>query len=100
MFVNRVLFGIVVVVLLVVGALTVRSAFVASALATTPTTADRSYDDIEHLRANRDGGRAVDHSYDEIEHLRATRGEVGDIRYLGWIFVCAAPGDDAVPSCK
>lgn len=53
--------------------------------------ADRSYDGIERLRSTRDALAQGDHSYDDIEHLRATRGSLptGDLTYeaLEWVHV-------------
>jgi hypothetical protein len=76
---NRLFAVFVVLTLLLVAGLTIRSAVATSAL----VSADRTYDPIERLRAQRDSLSAADRSYDEIEQIRSARdaGRVFDISY-------------------
>lgn len=67
---SRVFTFFVALSLLLVMGLTYRSAVSNSALA---FSVDRSYDEIEHLRAARGPLLAADHTYDEIERIRAGR---------------------------
>lgn len=77
MSINRLFAAFVVLSLLLVGAFTVRSAVATTGL----VSADRTYDVVEHLRAQRDSLAAVDHSYDQVEHIRSQRGTAADRTY-------------------
>ncbi len=89
MSINRILAVVVVLSLLVVVGLTLRSAVATSAVTTAdhsydaiehqravvgqPLVGDHSYDAIEDIRADRDSRQIEDHSYDAIERIRSTR---------------------------